>query len=234
MIDISIAIPTYEYGGRGVEFLTHSFNKILSQTFKNFEVVISDHSLNDDIQNLCKEWNNRFEIKYCKNDRGRGIISPNINVAMENCKGEYIKVLFQDDFLYNELSLEKTFSFIKSNDVNWLMTTFYHSVDGVNMVRPFVPVWNNSIWLGNNTMGCPSGMTIKNENIIYFDESLNWLMDCDYYQKMFNLYGEPKILNEFTVVNRTWGERLSDTTNQEVILKETKMMLDRYAYDKFR
>ena len=51
---------------------------------------------------------------------------------------------------------------------------------------------------------------------------------------MFNLYGEPKILNEFTVVNRTWGERLSDTTNQEVILKETKMMLDRYAYDKFR
>ena len=77
-------------------------------------------------------------------------------------------------------------------------------------------------------MGCPSGMTMKNNNLIYFDNELNWLMDCDYYQKMFLKYGEPNILDEITVVNRTWGNRLTDTTPQSLKDKEFKMLQLRY------
>jgi hypothetical protein len=33
---ISIAIPTYEYGGYGVECLEHSFHQIREQKFKDF------------------------------------------------------------------------------------------------------------------------------------------------------------------------------------------------------
>jgi hypothetical protein len=77
-------------------------------------------------------------------------------------------------------------------------------------------------------MGCPSGLTLKNENLIFFDEGLNWLMDCDYYQKMFLKYGVPKILNEITVVNRTWGNRLTDTTPQSLKDNEFKMLKERY------
>ena len=46
------------------------------------------------------------------------------------------------------------------------------------------------IWTGNNTMGCPTGMTIKNKNLLFFDEEINWLMDVDYYKRMFDLHGE--------------------------------------------
>ena len=55
---------------------------------------------------------------------------------MLNCSGKYIKVLFQDDFLYNEKSLEIQYNFIKNNrDVEWFMTKFYHSNDGITFYR---------------------------------------------------------------------------------------------------
>ena len=226
----SIAIPTYEYGGKGVDFLEYSFEKIKIQTFKNFEVVISDHSKNSDIEDLCNRWKNIFKIKYIKNDHGRGIISPNINVAMKNCGGKYIKILFQDDFLLGSSSLQITYDFIKSKkEINWMATSFYHSIDGINMYRPLVPEWNNEIWTGKNTMGCPTGFCIKNENIILFDENLNWLMDVDFYKKMFDKYGEPEICEDFTVVNRTWGERLTDTINQDIRMNEFNIMINRYS-----
>ena len=46
---VSICIPTYEMKGKGVEYLFHSFNILHNQSYKNFEVIISDNSKNDEI-----------------------------------------------------------------------------------------------------------------------------------------------------------------------------------------
>lgn len=208
----SIAIPAYGYNGKGREFLEYSFFIMESQTFKDFEVVISDHSTDDTIKNLCDDWSDRLDITYTRNDRGRGVISPNLNVAMSNCRGKWIKILFQDDFLYDTDSLKKTKDFINSNpDKQWIATKFCHSNDGINMYRDFYPTWVDDIWTGNNLIGCPSVITIKNENLLYFDETLNWLMDCEYYKRVYDIYGEPGILDEHTVVNRTNPDRLTNT-----------------------
>lgn len=226
----SIAIPTYGYEGRGGEFLDASFKILNIQTFKNFEIVVSDHSEDDTIKDVCTKWRNKLDIIYVKNYKGRGIISPNINNAMRHCNGDWIKVLFQDDLLYDANSLQVQHDFI--NEIkcsSWFMTDFYHSTDGHKFERPMTPVWNDLIWTGNNTMGCPSGMTIKNENILFFDETLNWLMDVDYYKSMFDKYGEPEILKNFTVVNRTWGNRLTDTISQDLKDREFKMLRKKYA-----
>jgi glycosyltransferase involved in cell wall biosynthesis len=226
----SITIPTYGYGGKGVEFLEHSLNIISEQTFRDFEVIISDHSTDDTIKDIFLKWENILNIKYFRNENGRGIISPNINNAMKNCSGKWIKVLFQDDFLYDKFSLENQFNFLNLNqDTKWLMTTFYHSNDGITFYRYYEPVWNYAIWTGNNTMGCPTGLTLKNEDLIFFDEGLNWLMDCDYYQRLYLKYGEPKILRKPTVVNRTWGARLTDTTTEELKIKEFNILKEKYA-----
>jgi glycosyltransferase involved in cell wall biosynthesis len=226
----SIAIPTYGYGGKGIEFLNFSFEKLFSQTFKDFEIVISDHSTDNTIKDLCEQWKDKLNIKHEFNERGRGIISPNINESMKRCTGKWIKILFQDDFLYDEESLQKQFDFItKTENLVWFVTMFYHSNDGINFYRLYHPFWHPHIYTGNNTMGCPSGITIKNEDLIFFDEEMNWLMDCDYYQRMFLKHGEPKVLNEITVVNRTWGERLTDTTPQEVKDREYLMVVNKFG-----
>ena len=47
---ISIAIPCYEYSGMGAEILEHSFHQMNIQTFKDFDVIISDHSIDDNVK----------------------------------------------------------------------------------------------------------------------------------------------------------------------------------------
>jgi glycosyltransferase involved in cell wall biosynthesis len=226
----SIAIPTYGYEGRGGEFLEHSLKILIEQTFQDFEVIISDHSVDNTIQDIFNIFKDKLNIKYFRNENGRGIISPNINNAMRNCSGQWIKVLFQDDFLYDKFSLENQHNFLSFNpDTKWLMTTFYHSNNGFTFYRFYEPVWNDLVWTGNNTMGCPSGLTLKNEDLIFFDEGLNWLMDCDYYHRMFLKYGEPKILKKITSVNRTWGARLTDTTTEELKISEFNLLKEKYA-----
>jgi hypothetical protein len=227
----SIAIPTYGYNGRGSEFLEFNLEILKKQSFKNFEIIISDHSIDNTIKDIYNKWKDILDIKYFLNEMGRGIISPNINNAMTKCCGEYIKILFQDDFLYNENSLQIQYDFLmKHENTNWLMTKFYHSNDGITFYRLFSPVYNNLIWTGNNTMGCPSGMTLKNKNLIFFNEGLNWLMDVDFYKRMFDKYGEPEILDEITYVNRTWGNRLTDTITQE--LKDNEFIYLNKIYGK--
>ncbi len=226
----SVAIPTYGYNGRGVEFLEFSLEKLMNQTFKDFEVILSDHSTDNTIKNVYDKWASILNIKYYKNEYGRGIISPNINNAMRFCKGAWIKVLFQDDFLYDDNSLRIQADILMANpNTKWAMTTFYHSNDGFNFYRLFYPHWNDLIWTGNNTMGCPSGMTIKNENLTFFNEGLNWLMDVDYYKRMFDIHGKPLIINDITYVNRTWGERLTDTIGEDLKKREFEMLKKRYA-----
>ena len=63
---MSVAIPTYESRGRGNEFLDDLFRTLEIQTFKNFEVVISDHSKNDDLVDVIDKFQNTILLYYEK------------------------------------------------------------------------------------------------------------------------------------------------------------------------
>jgi len=126
MTKVSVCIPTYEVNGKGVEYLNHSLTLLQKQTYQDFEVIVSDHSINDDIKKLCDDWKSRLDIQYVANDYGRGSISCNTNVAIKHAKGEVIKILFQDDFLYDEQSLEIQLVHLLGNHNQWLVTACCH------------------------------------------------------------------------------------------------------------
>jgi hypothetical protein len=229
-VKFSIAIPTYEMMGYGALFLEFSFFKLETQTFKEFEVVVSDHSIDDSIKNLCKIWGNRLNINYIRNESKRGSSSSNINNAISNCNGSWIKVLFQDDFLYDEHSIQHIVSHIETyNDCKWLVTACEHSDDGVNMKYRFYPKWNDNI-LFTNTLSSPSVLTFKNEEVIHFDENLMWYMDCDYYYRLYLKWGIPHILNEVSVVNRIHKNQITNTMiTQHILQNETEYLKQKYT-----
>lgn len=228
-ISTSICIPTYEMNGYGTDFLRFSFEKIKTQTFRNFEVVISDHSIDRNIQNLCLEYSKHFEINYIRNKKNKGSSSSNLNTCILNCKNKIIKILFQDDFLYDNTSLQ---SIINSFDIEkdkWLVTASEHSYDGTNFYRKFYPRYDHQIHLGNNTISSPSVLTIINDEPLLFDENLIWLMDCDYYRRCYDKFGYPKICNEICVVNRTGHHQVSLTiVNKELELKEKDYIKNKF------
>ena len=228
----SIAIPAYGYNGKGVEFLQHSLNILIKQTFKNFEVVLADHSLDDTIKGVFEKYEQQqnLSIYYHRTNHGHGLTSPNLNNAIRNSKGKWIKVLFQDDFLFNENSLQIQYEKLKSDlTIKWLITTVCHSNDGINFYRLYKPFLSPSIWAGGNTLGNPSNLTFINNDVIYYDEQLNWLVDCEYSYRLFLKYGEPTILDEITVVNRTHGNGLSDTISVDLKMREFEMLRKKYA-----
>jgi glycosyltransferase involved in cell wall biosynthesis len=219
---VSIAIPTYEMHNKGAEFLIFALNGIFHQTYKNIEVVISDHSKNDDVKNACNEWSSKgLNIHYLKNEENRGSSSANINNAIKHSTGKYIKILFQDDFLYCADAIEKTVKAFENNpDKQWLVSACEHSNDGKFLYRPFYPRYHNDIHLGNNTISSPSVLTIRNENVLYFDSKLIWLMDVEYYKRLHNAFGSPIILNTITVVNRTWDSQVSNLVKGDLKKQE--------------
>ena len=104
---ISIAIPTWESHGRGVEFLDDLLRTIEIQTFKDYEVCISDHSEDNSIFDKVLEFEDRIDFCYERNKNNKGNGPANTNRAIKMCSGEIVKVMFQDDFFYDDEALEK-------------------------------------------------------------------------------------------------------------------------------
>lgn len=223
----SIAIPTWEINGKGVEYLEYSLNIIAQQSFTDFEVVISDHSQNDDIKNLCEQWKQVIDIKYYKNDIGRGVIGPNLNNAILKSTGKYIKILFQDDFLFGIESMMTLYQYLKDReDVNWLVTSCAHTDDGETLYDQMYPVYNDKIYSGYNTISCPTVLTIKNENPVLVDESYNWLVDCVYYKTLYNKFGLPHVINDLCVINRNGEGRTTNTLSEQRKQKEVERSIE--------
>ena len=224
---VSICIPTYEMKGKGVEYLHHSFNILHNQSYKNFEVIISDNSKNEEIKNLCINWNNRLNIKHYFNHEKFGN-SKNINFAIKKSSGDIIKILFQDDFLFDSDSLFHQIFHFMGNHNQWLVTACCHTNDGINFHNSLYPKYHDNIQYGENTISSPSVLMFKNEDVLEFDENLLYLMDVDYYKRLYNKFGLPSICNYITVVNRSHENQLQLNCSNE--LKQSEFIYIKQKY----
>jgi glycosyltransferase involved in cell wall biosynthesis len=214
---VSICIPCYEQHGSGAMFLDFSLNRINWQTYKNIEVVISDHSEDIRVQEVAERWGHSLDIKYVRKRYNTKCPSDNMNLAMKIATGDYIKLLFQDDYLFDEFAIEKTVKALEVQpDKMWLVSASEHSNDGVVCYREFIPAWNDELLKGRNTISSPSVVTLRNVvDKVYFHEELIWLMDCAFYYDYDKKYGHPIFLKDVTVVNRTWSNQLTNTLSDE-------------------
>jgi glycosyltransferase involved in cell wall biosynthesis len=234
---ISIAIPTFDKNGKEAEFVKFSLDQIQKQTFKDFEVVISDDSDNDNIKNIISNYN--FNIKYYKSkdialsDREfKKGNSPNVNRAMKKCSKEIIQILFQDDFLRSKNTLQKIFETFEQNNCDWSASSFYETKDGITASRTVKPVYTERIYLGENTMSGPSIISVKNrEDLLLFDEHLIVLMDCDYYKRLADKYGYPQIINFFGIVIRQHAGQITNNQGAEPELIQREI---EYCKSKFK
>jgi glycosyltransferase involved in cell wall biosynthesis len=206
---LSVAIPCYEMYGKGDSILEVSFNKLIQQTYKDFEVVITDHSKDNRIMELCQKWDKILDIRYFRNPYKIGSPTANTNMSIRKSKGQIIKLLCQDDYLYDEHSLDiivKSFT----SDCCWLATSYVHTNDRVVYFNKHVPRLSNDIRV-NNLIGTPSTITVRNGAYLLFDESLVWLYDVDFYYRMIRKYGVPKIIDQITMINYLWEGQVTNT-----------------------
>jgi len=226
---LSVCIPSYEMRGLGATFLTESLDILLTQTFKDFEVVISDYSKDDAIEKVYHAYKNKLDIVYIKNTDPRIGLSSNTNNAISHANGKLIKILFQDDFLFDQYALEETVKNFDLEKDTWLVTGCIHTPDGTTLERPHYPKYTKKIHLGDNHIGSPSVLTIKNDHPFLFDYNLSWLVDCDYYRRYYDAFGAPKIVKKITAVIRTGDHQITNTEATEALRKkEYRYILKKY------
>jgi glycosyltransferase involved in cell wall biosynthesis len=216
MQKISICIPTSRFSGKGSHYLKQLFDSIKSQTFKDFQVCISDHSVDDSIFSVCEIYANYFEIKYFKNENNIGNSSANTNSAIEMSDGKIIKTMFQDDFFYSPNALELIYESLSKSDSSWLLCGCNHTNDDVEYYyNEMVPTWNDNLLQGINTISSPSVLAFKNTVLEEFDSKLVMLMDCEYYYRLKKIYNDPVYLNQTLVTNRIHSNQISSKYNSE-------------------
>jgi len=205
--------------GKGAEYLNDSLEIISRQTCLDcIDVVVSDHSENHDVENVAKKWSGDIAITYIRKTYDRKNPSSNLNLAIQNCDGDYIKILFLDDFLYGEDAIEKMIAAIDKNpEATWFVSACQH-YDGSTFYSEHQPSLNNPELLieGNNSLGSPSIVWFKNEkDNIPFEHHYQWLMDVAWYDEMYKKYGLPVFVPDVLVAIRTGAHQLTATLTDE-------------------
>lgn len=226
---LSVCLPAYEMGGLGHIYLKESLDKLVKQTFKDFEVILSDYSKDKLIKNLCEKYKTKLNLKYFKNfDKPVGM-SANTNNSIRHASGKLLKILFQDDFLFDKDALQTTIDNFDLEKDHWLVSACEHTKDGKTFYRTHFPKYNSQVYLGKNTIGSPSVLTIKNEHPFMFDINLKWLVDCDYYRRLHDAFGAPKIVNDVTVAIRVGEHQITNTEADGALRqKEEDYMVEKY------
>lgn len=194
-VKVSILIPTHTFPNSEF-FLNRLLDSIREQSFQDYEIIIKD--------------------------KGEGM-SDKLNKALKEAKGELIKIMFTDDYFHDKHALKRI---VDAHKGYWSVTGCVHTDSHVfgdegKLFNPHFPTWNREIPIGNNTIGSPSVLLIENtEDKPYFDRSLKWLVDCDYYQKLYCLYGKPNIINSIDIVIGLHGYQETNTLEDELKEKE--------------
>ncbi|MGP8214413.1 MAG: glycosyltransferase family 2 protein [Bacteroidia bacterium] len=92
---VSICIPTYN----GEKYIGQCIESALHQTYTNTEILIVDDGSSDNTCNIVEGFAAKDKrIRFLRNEKNLGLVA-NWNKCMEVAKGEWIKFLFQDDYL---------------------------------------------------------------------------------------------------------------------------------------
>lgn len=90
---VSIGMPVYN----GENFIKEALDSILAQTYKDFELIISDNTSTDRTEEICRAYAAKDQrIRYYRSDINRGL-AWNFNRVFELATAEYFKWASHDD-----------------------------------------------------------------------------------------------------------------------------------------
>lgn len=168
-------------------------DSVCEQSFKDFEVIITDDSPGTDVKELCDAYQNKFTLSYNRNNQPLGT-PENWNEAIRKANGEWIKLMHDDDWFSNEDSLRyfadeikknKTASFIFSAYRNIYLDTGKQEEVFIDSFRYKLLKKNPATLFSKNIIGPPSVVLHRNDHHFFYDANLKWLVDIDFYIRYF-------------------------------------------------
>lgn len=228
---ISVCIPVFN----GADFIKEAIDSVLQQDFNDYELLIIDNCSTDNTVEVIKAIDNS-KIKLIQNTENIGLI-PNWNKALENAKGDYIKILPADDFIYP--GCLKIQSEVLDADINEEISlvcgrrSIINDKGKVLFVRGFTnekttvngtDAINKNILSGGNIIG-EGGAIMFRKNIIkktgVFNSTIFYVLDLDLWYKILlhgNLCALPNTVSAFRISSSSASVHVIDKQYNDVQL----------------
>lgn len=111
---LSVIIPNFN----NEEYIGECLDSVLSQTYKNIEIVVVDDCSTDNSTNIIMDYEKKCSnITVLWNESNKGV-SFSRDFAIKYSKGDFITTLDSDDFFYDKEKLEKEMDIINSHKQN--------------------------------------------------------------------------------------------------------------------
>lgn len=164
---VTIGIPTYN---RADGFLRHALESVLSQTYQNLEIIVSDNCSRDNTEAVVKQYGDP-RVKYIRHNVNIGPLG-NSNFCLDQAKGEYFLQLHDDDaidqdFIETCMKSERTSpnvgvirTGVRVIDGNGDVLHTHRNIVAGSSLKDFFLAWfeNKTSWYLCNTLFQTSGL----------------------------------------------------------------------------
>lgn len=210
MDKVDILLATYN----GEKYLSQQLDSILSQTYTNFRIIISDDMSTDSTRKILEEYvqkDKRIVVHMQK--KNLGVVS-NFEFLLGKVESKYYMFCDQDD-IWNEDKIEKTLKKLKETNADLVFTdlevvddelnTIYNSYWELKGLKDKIEKYNgfNALYLNNYVTGCT--ILAKSETIektLPFPKNSKYVLHDYWLALIVSQSGKIEFLNEPTIKYR--------------------------------
>ena len=204
-IKVNIVLPNYNSG----EIILETLDSILSQTFKNWQLIIVDDNSNLNNKKLLKKYSKHKKIKiiWLKKNKGPGFCR---NIAMKYSKSDYVAFIDSDDIWYKN-KLSDQLNFMLKNNYKFTYTNYLTFKTKENFLKRHDSIkkiispkkFDFSTLIRNSSL-CTSTMIIEKkliENIKFINTKIceDYYFKCKILKKITHAHCLPKTLTKYRI-----------------------------------
>jgi len=188
-VGISICIPVY----KKADFLKRLLVSVQMQTFQDYEIIITDDSPDDSIENLIKQFSFLQPLKYFRNSPALGT-PENWNESIRHAGGKWIKMMHNDDWFANEYTLQKFYSYAVKNPEHLFFFSAFQNIMEETKASKAVKCNIFDLFFLKLTplhlfkrvyIGNPSCTLIRRDVDLLYDRRFKFVVDFEYYIRCF-------------------------------------------------
>ena len=223
---ISVIITTYK---RDPSFITRAMESVLSQTYRDIEIIIVDDSPQeyDQRENVRRtvlnfgELYKDIKIDYIQHDKNRGACAAR-NTGMEKARGEYIAYLDDDDE-WMPMKLEKQIQVIKPSNCALVYCGYKCQNDTTGELSERKAEYHRGMvfdrLLYSNFIDSTSIPLIRTEclkSINGFDENMESAQDYDVWLRIAEKYEIDYVPESLVIYHEHSGEQITSNPNKKI------------------
>lgn len=201
---LSICIPAY----KNTSHLARLLDSVTQQSFRDFEVVITDDSPDDSVEQLVLTYKNSLPIHYSRNKQQLGT-PENWNESIRHASGKWIKMMHNDDWFAHPDALDR---FVQATreypDCPFFFAAFQNVEEDTGKTEIVKCSFLDRWFLGLSTLhlfkrvyvGNPSCTLIRRDVDEWYDKRFRFVVDFEFYIRCFKKgkrykYLSPVLLN---------------------------------------